>query len=335
MTNRIAIIDFLNQDIGLKILFPEADYFILEEEYDRSMIYSKYNINPIVDNKDTIVLDTVKSNDYDTLLIIAPLYDALKTYNNKPKDCFISDKTCTKLVNTIKLIKKNNFKNIAFFDNYDYDYDPNIAFDEAFINSYNIQFFKRYYNKEKIYDKNVHPFPYIIFGQRCNIDMITNLFNNAISHNKIPRIFFSGSYLHHIDNVYGIERNRREIINKITNKLHIYNPGHIPHEIYMNEIANSKYCLDLLGVGDPNIRTFEILSCKSLRIAQRSNLKWNFDDYFCEETIFDNENDLLDKIIRLENDPMLYQQCLDKQNEIVRKHMNINSLQTYILDKIL
>ena len=31
---KIAIIDGLNQDLGLKILFPEADYFINRIQFD-------------------------------------------------------------------------------------------------------------------------------------------------------------------------------------------------------------------------------------------------------------------------------------------------------------
>ena len=44
----IAIIDFQNQDIGLKILYPDADYYILEEQWDRTKLNSKYNISPII-----------------------------------------------------------------------------------------------------------------------------------------------------------------------------------------------------------------------------------------------------------------------------------------------
>jgi len=46
----IAIIDFKNQDMGLKMVFTEADYFILEEEFDRTIINNKYNIQPIIHN---------------------------------------------------------------------------------------------------------------------------------------------------------------------------------------------------------------------------------------------------------------------------------------------
>ena len=102
----------------------------------------------------------------------------------------------------------------------------------------------------------------------------------------------------------------------------------------MRELASSKYCLDLLGVGDPNIRTFEILSVRSLRIGQRSNLKWPFPDEFCEETIFDDENDLFEKINKLESSPELYIRCLQKQNDIVDKYMNPIYLKRYILETI-
>jgi hypothetical protein len=334
MNRRIAIIDFHNHDVGLKILFKESDYFILEQELDRTKINMKHNIRPIIHKKNTNVFDTVNGDYYDTLLIIAPLYDSLKEYNGKLKDSY-SEKTYQYLLDTIELINKNNFKNIVFFDNYDYDYDPNIAFNSDFIVSHNIKFFKRYFNKEKTYKSNVYPFPYIIFGNQCNIDMVTDLFNKPIQRDKISRIFFSGSMIHHIDNVYGIVRSRIETMNKIRTKIQIYNPGHIPHAQFINEMSNSKYCLDLLGVGDPNIRTFEILSSGSLRLGQRSNLKWNFDDDFCEETVFDDENDLFVKLVRLENEPGLYEKCLDEQNKFVRTHMNIDSLRTYIFDKLL
>ena len=320
MVNKIAIIDFKNQDVGLKILFPESDYFILEEEFDRTRINKKYNITPIIHNKDVNVFETIKNN-YDNLFIIAPIYGYSR--QKEEKNIFL------KLL--INLINSNNFKNICFFDNNDYDYDPNNILDTEFTKEKNIKYFKRYYNKEKTYNKNVYPFPYIIFGHQCNIEMITDLFyKNNSELEKIPRIFFSGTPFIHIDNEYGIIRNRREMIMNIQNLLNIYSPGQLPHEIFMTEMIKSKYSLDLLGVGDPNIRTFEILCSGSLRIGQRSNLKWTFDDDFCEETIFYDENDLLEKITKLENDPDLYKKCINKQNEIVRKYMNINSLKKYI-----
>jgi len=327
----ILIVDFYNHDVGLKILFPEADYFILEEEFDRTNINTKYKIEPIIQNKEKKLFEEINPNQYDTVFIIAPLYNCLKQYNNKTNS-FFNENFSLKLIETIDFINKNNFKSVCFFDNYDYDYDPNIIFEENFVRIHNVRFFKRYFNKDKLYSDNVSPFPYITFGHQCNIDTVNDLFNKTTDKPaKIPRIFFAGSLLVHIDDVYGIVRNRKEMIIKIASKLNIYNPGHIPHTQFMDELSNSKYCLDLLGVGDPNTRTFEILSSKSLRISQRSNLKWNFDEDFSEETIFDNENDLFQKIIELENNTELYNNCLEKQNQIVTNYMNIPSLRSYII----
>jgi hypothetical protein len=261
MTNRIAIIDFLNQDVGLKILFPEADYFILQEEFDRTQIYSKYDIKPKVHNKDVNVYQHITSDKYDIVFIIAALYNSINIYNNNKNTAFQSH-IDEKLKNIKTLINKNKFDKVCFFDNYDYDYDPNIIFHNSVCN--NIYFFKRYYNKEKIYSTNVFPFPYIIFGHQCNIDMITDGFNKGMELEKISRIFFSGNLMNHTDDTYGVYRNRIDIMNKIVKKVNIYNPGRMDHNTFIKMLSTSKYCLDLLGVGDPNIRTFEILSCKSL-----------------------------------------------------------------------
>jgi len=333
MQNKIAIIDNKNQDIGLKILFPEADYFILEEEFDRTKLCNKYNINPIVHNKDMNIFESVTSKKYDTLFIIISIYCTLKEYDNKSKS--YCKNTYNKLIEIIEFINNNSFENICFFDNNDYDYDPNIGFESEFIKKKNIKFFKRYYNKEKIYGSNVNSFPYITFGHECNLDILNNFEKNIdSSNNKMSRIFFSGSPVVHIDETYGIIRNRKEMLLKIMGKINLYTPGYLPNDAFIAEMKKSKYSLDLLGVGDPNTRTYEILSCGSLRLGQRSNLKWTFDANLCEETIFDDENDLLEKIIRLENEEGLYEKCMANQNEIVSKYMNNVVLRNYIMDKL-
>jgi hypothetical protein len=279
------------------------------------------------------IFETVSSKDYDTVFIIIGIYGALTKYNNKSKS--YSENACQKLIEIIEFINNNSFENICFFDNYDYDYDPNIGFERNFIKEKDIKFFKRYYNKEKKYESNVHSFPYITFGHECNLDILNNFEKNiGSSTKKIPRIFFTGSPLVYIDETYGIIRNRKEMLLKIMRKMELHYPDYLPNDVFITEIKNSKYSLDLLGVGDPNTRTYEILSCGSLRLGQRSNLKWTFDDEFCEETIFDDENDLLEKIIRLENEEGLYEKCMAKQNEIVSKYMNNIVLRNYIMDKL-
>ena len=345
--NTIAIIDFKNQDAGLKIVFSEADYFILEEEFDRSRINSKYNITPIVHHKHVNVFDFITNERYDTLFIIAGLYGSLKIYNQQLNP-FFNEKFKNQVLKIVELINKNNFKHVCFFDNEDYDYDPNIIFDKEFIDNKNITFFKRYMNKEKNYHSNVLPFPYIIFGYQCNIEMVTDIFYKNKGTDKgtngkgikdidrVNRLFFTGTPLVHIDNTYGIIRNRKDLLNNIQQKINLYNPGNVSHDAFMHLMKNSKYSLDLLGCGDPNIRTFEILSSGSLRISQRSNLKWNFEEDFCEETIFDNEHDLFEKMKLLENNPELYQKCIDKllTNKNIYNEQNIElSNSTYIYAK--
>lgn len=339
----IAIIDFKNQDLGLKILFPEADYFILEEEFDRTAMNQKYNIQPIIHNKTCNIYEHINDKKYNTLLIISPIYSAISTYNGK-ENTFCDTKTngsqntANKLKDVFHLISQNNFDHVCIFDNWDYDYDPNIM---SLINpEYNtiietkkILFFKRYYNKNKIYAKNVFPFPYIIFGYHPVIDILIDPYqkNTTPKHN---RMFFSGSLLIHDDDIYNHHRNREVIMQKIVQKWNIYITNGLHYNQYMQEMSCSKYCLDLLGVGDPNIRTFEILSCGSLRISQRSNLQWNFNDNFSEETIFDDENDFYNKMVELETHPEVYDKCLKKQNEILYKYMSKYYLRNYIEQSI-
>ena len=333
---KIAIIDTINHDIGLKILFPNADYYSIIDQYDRTGQYSKYNFQ--TSNKIEEVTDTK----YDVLFIISPLYNLFKTYNNQINDTY-NEEFNQAFQKVIQIIKNNNFKTICIFDNHDFDYDPNlIILDNEILNknvlSKNVLFFKRNYSKLIEYKNNVHAFPYIMFGHKCLIDMVTDL--SPIGTDIIDRLFFIGSVYRHEDPVYGLVRDRISIYSKIfamrttvstCNFLHI---GSGMFYDYTNDLRTSKYCMDLLGCGDPNVRSFEIFSAQSLRISQRSNLKWGFDDDFCEETYFDNEFDFVDKINNLQQNPLLYKKCLDKQNTIVKNYMNVGYLKNYIVDII-
>ena len=117
---RIAILDSVNQDIGLKILFPEADYFIHNSEEptinDRKNSYNYYNFTP---DKD---LTKINDSNYDCLFIIIALYDII------PSNYFIQH--IKNIFEKIKaIINNNNFKKVVLFDNYDFDYDPNLYID--------------------------------------------------------------------------------------------------------------------------------------------------------------------------------------------------------------
>lgn len=330
---KLAILDLYNHDIGLKVLFPESDYYIFKQEIDRNAMYNIYQFTPLLNIED------INDTKYDTLFIVVPLFDLCEYYLGKKND-FYKHELFDFFQKMIFIINNNNFQKICIFDNYDYDYDPTDIFlsNNAFniISEKKILFFKRNYNKNKTYCSNIFPFPYIIFGYQCNIHMITNCINNTNNDlDKKNCIFFSGSIFHHINSIYGISRNRNLIFQKIKNKLdNFVFSKWFPHDLYMKEMSKFKYCLDLIGVGDPNIRSFEILSSGSLRMSQRTTLVWPFNDDFCDETYFDDENELYDKISALNNDDNLYNKCLDKQKYIVSTYMNITSLKSYITEKM-
>jgi hypothetical protein len=315
MKKRIAIIDLIHQDIGLKILFPEADYYIIYDDLDKSQSLKKYNIQKRYD------IENINDINYDYLFIIIALYDAI------PGSDFYKQNIEIGFQKILEIIDKNNFKKVFLFDNYDYDYDPNEYLQNRKIDLY----FKRNYNKKKRYNSNVIPFSFIMFGQYSMIELMDN--KRMSNNNPENRLFFSGTLFNHIDDKLKYYRNRRILYEKI--KYFIYNPGQLNFHDYMNTINNSKYCLDLNGVGDPNKRTFEILSQGSLRIAEYNDLQWCFGEDFCEETIFHDENDLRNKIELLITNNELYNKCLSRQNELISKYFNVEWIRNYIEDFIL
>lgn len=307
---KIAIIDGVNQDIGLKILFPNADYYIDHIEVDKKISHIKYNINVNTD------WSNINDRNYDILFIIVSLYDT------KKGTMFFKQDVYDILQKELEIINKNNFKKVIIFDNYDYDYDPNDIISNKKIDL----FFKRNYNKTKTYSSNVIPFPFIMFG---NVSIIEKIENHLESRTKkIPRIFFTGNLFNHEDNEINYYRNRRELYNKI--RKFIFNPGDLEYKTFLNYIKDSMFAIDLNGVGDPNKRTFEILSQGTLMISEYNDLKWPFDERFSAETIFKNEHEFESKIMALINDVELYTKCLDNQNNIYKKYFNKEWIINYI-----
>lgn len=321
---RIAIIDTVNQDIGLKLLFPEATYYINNSEdctiNSRVKSYDYYNFTPKTDFSD------VNDSNYDYLFIVLASYNIIPTkhyYQENIKNIF------DKIIN---IINNNNFEFVGLFDNYDFDYDPN-----DFINNKKItKFFKRNYNKNKSYKDNVVPFPFIMFGEKSLIEKCDTELVNEVEYfkEKNNRIFFTGTLFTHNDYYYDMNRDRRRIYDKI--KSVIYNPGNLDYSAFINTIRNSKYSLDLLGIGDPNKRTFEILLSGSLMISEHNDLLWPFDknESFSKETIFKDENDFFNIINTLSKDNDLYLKCLKNQYHIVKKYFNKEWIRNYILSRI-
>ena len=322
---RIAIVDTVNQDIGLKLLFPEAVYYIHNSEEcthaHRIISYTKHNFIPSTDWSD------INDSNYDCLFIILASYNILSTTPYYQENIKIIFDKITNIINS------NNFNFVGLFDNYDFDYDPT-----DFINNKKInKFFKRNYNKNKKYNENVIPFPFLMFGEKsliekCQCEIVCEEEYLKIKEN---RIFFTGTIFskNYIYDKMEIERDRSKIFNKI--KRYIYNPGYLNYDSFINEIRNSKFSLDLLGVGDPNKRTFEILLSGSLMISEYNDLLWPFDnEMFSKETVFKNETEFLNIINILSIDDELYLKCLKNQYNIVKKYFNKEWLRNYICDKM-
>lgn len=68
-----------------------------------------------------------------------------------------------------------------------------------------------------------------------------------------------------------------------------------------------------------------------MRIGEYNNLKWPFDETFCDETIFKDSTDFKIKINNLINDKDLYEKCLNIQNNIFKKYFNKKWIKEYIL----
>ena len=194
---------------------------------------------------------------------------------------------------------------------------------------------KRNYNKNKLYCHKVVPFPFIMFGEKSIIEKMDREFvsqKNEYFKNKQKRIFFTGGLYKHTDPQYNVIRDRITIYNKI--KKYIYNPGRLNYNSFIEELRNSMFSLDLLGVGEPNKRTFEILLSGSLLISEKNDMKWPFDDEFCDEVFFKDETDFYNKIVALQTDNDLYLKCLTKQYNIVNKYFNKKWIRNYIISLI-
>ena len=336
---KVAIIDVCNQDIGIKIIFPEADYYIFEKRPKNELICEQYKIN-LLEN-----IQNINDNTYDSLFVIVSMYNAIQYISEGKQNHEYLENITNYFSQIVNIVNNNNFKNVFMFLNCDLNYDPNIIFNHHKFTEENrkkIIFFKRNFGNNIKYMENTLSFPYIIFNNN-NYNIIDSLINPRKENNDEEKencLFFCGA-LYSCNNSHdGSLRDRKGIIEKIIekfkdSKVKLNIPDKKPHYIYLNSIQKSKYCLDVIGAGDPNLRTFEILHCGSLLISQRTTLVWNFTDIgFCEETIFDDENDLYEKMNRLNLDDELYKKCLDRQNYIVKTYMNLEYMRSYIQNKI-
>ena len=316
MNDRIAIIDIDNQDIGIKVLFPTADYYINRVQWTQKHPNMKhYNIDYRVD------WSSLNDKNYDILFIQVTARHTVSGILKETMEAYRDS--------VLPILNSNQFKLVALFDNDDYDMDPSKYIDHKSVDL----FFKRNYTKKKLYSPNVYPFSFIMCGYHSLIEMMDR-YSVSEEHyfkEKESRIFWSGGTYIHDDKEYGVYRDRQTIYNSIRHTL--YAPGSLPHDSYLHAIRSSKFSLDLLGCGDPNVKTVEILISGSLLIAQKKPLKYMFPEEFAEETEFETAREYFDKMTRLIQDKDLYDRCLKQQFDIVKRYLNLPWLRQYIVDK--
>jgi hypothetical protein len=150
---------------------------------------------------------------------------------------------------------------------------------------------------------------------------------------KMDRVFYTGGLYHHQSDEFGVNVDRFHIYNQIKNL--ITNPGYMHNNVFLNYISNSKFSLDLLGAGNPNIRTFEILISGSLLLQEKNDLIWPFSEKFSEECYFKDGMEFNNNLYKLNHNPELYLSCLEHQYNIVNKYFNKEWLKNYILSKII
>ena len=323
---KLCILDPAHNIPGFKILFPESDYYAFEpcDFFTYSAINHMNNeqFNKIYNFNYLTNLNTINSNNYNILFICLPFLDCIEGHQ-MTKDYGI------RILQLIEIILENNtFQKVCLFDTYDYDYDPTTVYTNPKIQYY----FKRNYNKNKQYSPNVFPFPYIMFVTPCVLTILLedNTINNT---NRINKVFWCGSIFKHENKDFNILRDRETIFNEIKNSLDIYN--NLSHNDFISTLQKYKIGLDLEGVGDPNKRTFELISNNVLIFTNRINLEWGFDkeDSFSPETIFTTPQDFFEKLKLLENE-IIYNKCLKNQEFLKQKYMNKEYLRNYILSKI-
>jgi hypothetical protein len=320
---KLCIIDPAAHIPTLKVLFPEAEYYAHEPDsffkyitthhYTKQQNLEKYGFEYRTD------WETINSNNYDYLFISVPLADFYNTISSELTPYM------TRMKEKIKtIIDTNHFKCVALFDTYDYDYDPNSMNTEWNVNYY----FKRNYNKTKTYSSNVFPFPYIMFVKPCVLGMVINPTKNT-HENKINRAIWAGGLYNHVDNKNGVYRMRKDIYNQIEDCI---DTGHFSENDYINTLKKYKVAVDLIGVGDPNKRTFEILSNGTLMLSMCGDLAWGFDegDEFHPDTFFKTADEFRAKLDRILNDEAHYRVCLEQQQKIVNKYFNKQWLRQYI-----
>jgi hypothetical protein len=326
----ICIIDPASHMPGLKYLFPEAEYFAHEPDafftyvsthhYTKQQNLQEYGFEYRTD------WNAITDKQFSVVFIVLPLMDYFNVVTT------ILTPHINRMLGLFHTIFSNNrFQKVVMFDMYDYDYDPNDVNTDIPVDFY----FKRFYNKNKQYKPNVFPFPCSMFVKPCVIStMLAKNLGNSV--NRINSPMWAGAIYNHVDGHFHppIVRNRKDMFERIKHKLTVYNG--LPIEEYIAAIRKHTIVVDLIGVGEPNKRTFEGFANGTLVMTMVKDLHWGFEegDAFHPDTLFSSGEEFEQKIDRLLHDKLHYNICLTVQNYLVDKYFNKDWMRTYILRKL-
>lgn len=317
---KLCILDPANMIPGLQFLFPGADYYSHEpspffhfNHFSNKDHFNRYNFYYKTD------WESITEINYDYLFLVAPLKDFSNGLTQSVTDQL---KPMRDLI--AEIIERCNFKTVVLFDVYDYDYDPN-----TINNFWKVDFyFKRNYQRTKTYNINVFPFPYIMFVRPCILNMCLT---KTQSNYTVNRAFWCGSLYNHIDHTSQVYRNRTEIYSQISRLIDTI--PYLSYDKYIGTLRSYKIGIDLIGAGDPNKRTLELLTNGVLMMSMCKDLEWGFEDgdAFHADTFFSNAAEFEEKLARLLTDEDHYRTCLHQQQYIVDKYFNKTWLSNYIL----
>ena len=326
---RICIIDPAHNIPGLTRLFPEAVYYV--HAPDSSFHYSwTHHMNSsefehLYKFRYRTDWNTITSENYDYVFIVFTLYDA---YGKKPYQKDIAYRMIEKIYD---IIRSQTFKKVIVFDTYDYPYDPTI-----FPNQPVDIFFKRNYSNKLTYNSNVYPFPLSMFVRPCVLWSMLD-YVESYSEERTPKIMnavYIGGHYKHENKDEGIIRDRTAIYEQI--KPYCDTIQNMSYSDYKNALESYAICLDLIGVGDPNKRTFEIFASGSLWMSNIDGLNWGFEegDSFSELCYFSDGADFLKKKTVLLENKDIYDKALKQQHRLVLKYFNKVALRNYILNRV-
>jgi hypothetical protein len=326
---RLCIIDPAHNMPGLTRLFPEADYYCHEPDAFFNYSWTQHMNNSDFERQYGFRYRTdwssITSDNYDQVFIVFTVYDA---YGKKPCQHQIA---LAMIERIYALIRSQQFKNVALFDTHDYPYDPN-QYPGQPVNI----FFKRNYSNKITYASNVVPFPLSMFCKPCvlwNMLNYTDQNSKQMNERKKEAIWIGGTYIHnHVEE--GIIRNREAIYQQI--RPYITSYSSLPYNQFIEAMQQYAICVDLIGVGDPNKRTFEIFTSGALWMSNIDGLQWGFTDgeSFSDLCTFSNGEDFLKKKTLLLENPEIYKTALEQQETLVRKYFNRDALRKYILNHI-